>query len=109
MKVRIDYASKSVKYPRFSKELDFTDEKHLQNYLDKANREGKKIIGHEIISNPCVYFVHISKAKDGEPPSLNYAKEFGVKYTIKEFQNAFNGLKTGIEQDNGFIIFDNIK
>lgn len=44
IKVRVDYATKSAKYPRFSKELDFNDEKHLQNFLEKANREGRKLL-----------------------------------------------------------------
>lgn len=111
MKVRIDYATLSSKHPRNSVVLEFNDKKHLENYMKKANREGKKIIGHEIISSPCVYYLDAEKWVGDGLPSMNYVKEYGTKFRIDEFQNAFNFPAEfgGISQENGYIFFDNIE
>lgn len=46
----VHYATKSKKYPRFTKEMEFNNEGHLRNFLAKSAREGKKIIGHDILT-----------------------------------------------------------
>ena len=90
--------------------MEFNDNKHLENFLNKANREGKKIIGHEVISNPCVWYIKSNHNDGVEAPSLNYARQYGQKFTIQEFQDKFNSVDTeeGFLLD-GYIVFDNIK
>ena len=111
IKVKIDYATKSSKYPRLSKVLEFNDEKHLENYINKANREGKKIIGTEILSSPCVYYLDAEDWVGDGLPSDDYLYEHGRKMTIEEFQQAFNFPEEfgGVSQVNGYIVFKNIK
>lgn len=85
--------------------MEFNDDKHLENFLNKANREGKKIIGHEILSEPCVYIVPV---KEGMPKNLpiKYAREYGTKMTIEKFQQMCNDLEV---IKDGYVVFDNIK
>ena len=112
IKVRVDYSTHSKMHKVFSKEYEFNDDKHLENFLNKANREGKKIIGHEVLSNPCVWYVNKNSVheKKNVAPSLNYARQYGQKFTIQEFQDKFNSAQT--EESffvDGYIVFDNIK
>ena len=86
--------------------MEFNDEKHLENFLAKANREGKKIIGHEIISNPCVWIV---ERQSGMPKSIpvNYAREYGLKSSIEHFEELIN--KGDFDFEKFIVKFDNIK
>lgn len=86
----IDFATKSSKYPRFTKEMAFNDEKHLDNYMLKANREGKKIIGFEILetTDPCVYVAEVNE--DSKEPTIVDAARNGKKMTIESFERKFN-------------------
>jgi len=111
IKARIDYATKSAKHPRFSKEMEFSDDKHLENFLAKASREGKKIIGHEVISDPCVYYLVADLWTYDGFPTPKFFREMGQKFTIRDFQDAFNKPEEfgEINQVTGYVFFDNIK
>lgn len=91
--------------------MEFNDDKHLENFLNKANREGKKIIGHEVISNPCVWYLKSDEWNGpGHKVPINFAREYGKKYTIQEFQDKFNSIQTKESfLLDGYIVFDNIK
>lgn len=56
MKVRIDIKNWSGNYRSYVR--DFNDERHLNNYLNKANKDHSmsKIIGVEVIDKEDKYF-----------------------------------------------------
>lgn len=107
MKVEICYATQSKKHSRFCIELEFNDSKHLDNYIAKANREGKKIIQWIVISDPCVWVLPIDSYPESVTPSLSVAKKVGVRYSIPQFEKKVN--QDQIDLENSFIYFENIK
>lgn len=107
MKVEICYATQSKKNPRFCIELEFNDAKHLDNYIAKANREGKKIIHWVVTTDPCVWVLPHDAYPEKVQPSLSVAKKVGIRFSIREFERAANNDK--IDLLNNFIYFENIK
>ncbi len=107
MKVEICYATLSKRHPRFWKELEFKDDQHLQNYIAKATREGKKIIQWIVVSDPCVWVLPIDSYPESVKPSLSVAKRVGIRYSIPQFEKKVN--QDQIDLENSFIYFENIK
>ena len=114
IKVEIHYATKSAKHPRFVKEMEFNDEKHLENYIAKAEREGKKITGWVNLSDPCVWILYYEKLPEHINPlniPIKAFMEFGEKMSILDFEKELNLGPYISEYDfnNYYIKFQNIE
>ena len=115
IKAILHYSTHSAKHKTFSKLMEFADERHLMNVINKANREGKKIIGHTLVDDkPCVWVLSDEFYDEGKPlheiPN-SFFHEFGKKYSIEEFEALFNTPPelSEFSQVTHYIRFQNIK